>query len=1121
MLTLSPYKAQARTLFGIGLLCLFTVCFMRPALAQVNSYTFTASSGTFDEFDDGTMLFTRPFNTGVAEVQLPAPFWFNGQFHHTAYVSVNGFLTFGQAPTTGNALPISGNEGYTAAIVPFGTDLKHATSGDQRDIRFKVEGSEYVFQWRNVARNLSSNNESISFQARLNTANGHIRYVYKTNVNPNSSTAYLPQMGLRGASNAFPTNVRNRTVANGAETWAAPANGANNNSRMKFSNSSPAKFPTTGQTYTYTPPCFPPSASAYALPPDCNTDTYLIEVDVRDLNGAASVNVGTVEHGIAHGGVGTGLYHLGPFPVGNLVTVQVTRSGPAMCNLNLGQMGQMAGCMENGECYGSEYAIADNGCWSGNWLNVTIPFSGLNDELGSNVRLSFVDMVLSHPRRGDLRILLTSPEGQTRELFMQAPSPASSGADFGYTADCGAAVFTFRDGGTPLSSLSPTDPMVTGVFAPEQPLSGFTGNPNGEWIMRICDASPGASGHLNMVHIRFEQFDCMGVQGGTAWPGSPCDDGNACTENDRWDVTCNCVGDAKPDTDGDGVCDDEDGCPLDPNKTEPGQCGCGEADTDTDGDGVADCIDLCPLDPNKTEPGQCGCGSADPGAACDDGDPATDNDTVQDDCTCRGTFLDCQGVAGGSALPGTPCDDGNPMTINDTWSAGCVCQGTITTCPGEIVELELQTDDYGDQTSWEIISTETSAVVCAGSGYDSNTAVVETCCLPMGCYRLLVYDSFGDGMCCDHGIGGYQLRMADGRRIIDNLTDGAFGTVSTLASEQDFCLPMGTLRLNANHCDRVDRLPADWIQTVTDPEVRAAHGTGDPSQHGYQFWFFDPDGSYTRRVLITHATNNWWFPVGPDQCSYLRLNSIASNPLPQNVELNIRVRSMVNGVYKEFGSACRIMIDVSQTNAPVTQLVDDPDDQKHSCGRSDVLLDAGDRLWAVAYSGVTHYQFRFTAPGYARNVASTGSSLLMTTWASNPLQPGGSYDVQVRMSFDGGANYGAWGPTCTVGIMVPPQAEMRQLEVDELLPNGTLTLWPVPNRGDVLNIVADGLISFNERAEVEIHDMQGRMVLAQVLPVHDGTVRGVIMLNHRLNSGLYLVSITGEHQRVTQRLVVE
>ena len=38
-------------------------------------------------------------------------------------------------------------------------------------------------------------------------------------------------------------------------------------------------------------------------------------------------------------------------------------------------------------------------------------------------------------------------------------------------------------------------------------------------------------------------------------------------------------------------------CLSDPNKTGPGQCGCGVADTDSDADGTADCIDECPSNP--------------------------------------------------------------------------------------------------------------------------------------------------------------------------------------------------------------------------------------------------------------------------------------------------------------------------------------------------------------------------------------------------------------------------------------------------------------------------------------------------------------------------------------------
>ena len=107
---------------------------------------------------------------------------------------------------------------------------------------------------------------------------------------------------------------------------------------------------------------------------------------------------------------------------------------------------------------------------------------------------------------------------------------------------------------------------------------------------------------------------------------------------------CNDDCDNLLDTDGDGVPDGQDLCPNDPNKIQPGICGCNIADTDsdsdgipdcnddcdnlldTDGDGTSDCDDLCPNDPNKINPGICGCGVAD---ADSDGDG---NPDCNDDC---------------------------------------------------------------------------------------------------------------------------------------------------------------------------------------------------------------------------------------------------------------------------------------------------------------------------------------------------------------------------------------------------------------------------------------------------------------------------------------------------------
>ncbi len=74
--------------------------------------------------------------------------------------------------------------------------------------------------------------------------------------------------------------------------------------------------------------------------------------------------------------------------------------------------------------------------------------------------------------------------------------------------------------------------------------------------------------------------DCEGVPGGTALPGTACDDGNADTDNDVYDAGCLCVGE--------------------------------------------DCLGVLG-------------GNALPGQPCDDGDPNTVDDTWQTGCACVGT----------------------------------------------------------------------------------------------------------------------------------------------------------------------------------------------------------------------------------------------------------------------------------------------------------------------------------------------------------------------------------------------------------------------------------------------------------------------------------------------------
>jgi hypothetical protein len=167
-----------------------------------------------------------------------------------------------------------------------------------------------------------------------------------------------------------------------------------------------------------------------------------------------------------------------------------------------------------------------------------------------------------------------------------------------------------------------------------------------------------------------QPVDCLGVVNGPAMPGTPCSDGNACTTNDTWTSSCQCVGVPI-------VCDD--GNPCTANICNGGICSFPPL-PDSDGDGVCDLMDGCPNDPLKFSPGICGCGNLEPGSACNDNNPLTVGDVVGPNCICAGTLIDCLGVTGGSAVPGSPCDDGDPGTGNDVWTASCTCAGLPYDC---------------------------------------------------------------------------------------------------------------------------------------------------------------------------------------------------------------------------------------------------------------------------------------------------------------------------------------------------------------------------------------------------------------------------------------------------------
>ena len=122
------------------------------------------------------------------------------------------------------------------------------------------------------------------------------------------------------------------------------------------------------------------------------------------------------------------------------------------------------------------------------------------------------------------------------------------------------------------------------------------------------------------------------------------------------------------------------------------------------------------------------------------------------------TGVDC----GGDSCPDCPsCEDG----IQNGDEQGVDCGGSNCApcpCEGASVTLTLKFDNYPEETSWEIRSS--TDVVASGSNYGSEpdlSTITRNLCLPEGCYSFIIFDSFGDGICCSYGSGNYELKNND------------------------------------------------------------------------------------------------------------------------------------------------------------------------------------------------------------------------------------------------------------------------------------------------------------------------------------------------------------------------
>ncbi len=117
----------------------------------------------------------------------------------------------------------------------------------------------------------------------------------------------------------------------------------------------------------------------------------------------------------------------------------------------------------------------------------------------------------------------------------------------------------------------------------------------------------------------------------------------------------------------------------------------------------------------------------------------------------------------GATNPGTNVSNGNTVVTAPTKTAA-----TST------ASFTVTTDQYGSETQWSLVNETTGTTVISGGPYTDAVQTygpINATLINGNCYKFIMTDDYGDGICCSYGNGSYSLTA--GATVLSS--GGSFG----------------------------------------------------------------------------------------------------------------------------------------------------------------------------------------------------------------------------------------------------------------------------------------------------------------------------------------------------------
>ncbi|MFT4524526.1 MAG: lysyl endopeptidase [Bacteroidia bacterium] len=216
--------------------------------------------------------------------------------------------------------------------------------------------------------------------------------------------------------------------------------------------------------------------------------------------------------------------------------------------------------------------------------------------------------------------------------------------------------------------------------------------------------------------------------------------------------------------------------------------------------------------------------------------------------------------------------------LNDTINVSFTVQA------GNSVDLELRTDAQPTQTSWDLFDDMSNVVLSSDPYTAATTTHHQILCLPDGCYEFTIYDSGGNGICCNVGSGLYVLDAPSGEPMIGG---GNFDSEET----QGFCLPfvapmpVADFSSNGNNVCLGESVIFSNESTPSVGTTRAwtfEGGSPSTSTSNAPFIGYNTVGDFDVTLVITNSTGSNTI-VMQDFISVIEVTGGSSNIIDENL----------------------------------------------------------------------------------------------------------------------------------------------------------------------------------------------------------------------------------------------